>query len=36
LLGEPTAAYPKELGEATHLLDEGYLSDGRREGTPFA
>jgi hypothetical protein len=30
LLGEPTTAYPKELGEATHLLDEGYLSNGRR------
>jgi hypothetical protein len=30
LLGEPTATRPKEIGGATHLLDEGHLSDGRR------
>jgi hypothetical protein len=30
LLGEPTTAYPKEIGGVTHLLDDGHLSDGRR------
>ncbi len=30
LLGEPGSLYPKEIGGATHLLDEGSLADGRR------
>ncbi len=30
LLGEPASLYPKEIGGATHLLDEGRLADGRR------
>ena len=28
LLGQPGSSFPKEINGGTHLLDEGYLSDG--------